>query len=182
MSMSTRPKNPSILRGRRMPAWKRVAGTTMMEVLISLLVLSGGMLGLAGVQSTSLRNNQAAYYRTLATTFTQDIVERMRANIEGVEDGGYDDVAGAATGACFTVVGCTDIQMAAQDILDWEAMVAAALPGAATVVCVDSTADDGSPGAESCDGIGNVYAIKIWWDDNRDGTSETRFVTAFQPL
>lgn len=161
---------------------KRQAGSTMMEVLVSMLVLSFGMLGMAGVQSVSLRGNQSAYYRTMATTLSTDMVDRMRANLAGVSDGGYDDEDGAATASCFTAGGCTDVQMAAQDILDWEAAVTATLPGGSSVVCVDSTPGDGTAAANACDSTGSIYAVKIWWDDNRDGTASTQNVTSFQPL
>jgi type IV pilus assembly protein PilV len=156
-------------------------GTSLMEVLVSLLILSGGMLGMASVQTVSLRNNQTAYYRTQATSLSLDMVERMRANIRAVETGDYDDIAGGATASCFTVAGCTSTQMANQDILDWSAQVVAALPGGDSVVCIDSTGDDGTAAANACDGIGRVYAIKIWWDDDRDGTANQRYVTTTRP-
>ena len=157
-------------------------GTSLVEVLVAMLILSGGLLGIAGVNAVSLRANQGAYYRTLATTLSTDMIERMRANKTGVDVGGYDDVAGAATASCFTVASCTPAQMAAQDILSWETQVAALLPAAVSVVCLDSTGNDGTAVANACDGLGDVYAIKIWWDDDRDGTAEQRFVTTMQPL
>lgn len=164
------------------PGSKSVLGTTLIEVLVSLLILSFGLLGMAGLQTVSLKNNQSAYYRTQATTFAADIVERMRANISAVANNNYDDVGGAATAACFTPAGCTAAQMAAQDIFDWSATVAAALPLGNSVVCLDSSADDGTTGANACDGLGNIYAIKIWWDDDRDGEANQRYVLSFQPL
>ncbi|MFT7470803.1 MAG: type IV pilus assembly protein PilV [Kiritimatiellia bacterium] len=159
-----------------------LAGSTLIEVLVSLLVLSFGMLGMAGVQAVSLRGNLAAYYRTMATTQSVDIVERMRANIVGVADGDYDDVAGAATANCFTAVGCSSSQMAAQDVFDWSARVTATLPLGASVICLDSTPTDGTAGATACDGAGNIYAIKLFWDDDRDGVADQAFRTTFQPL
>lgn len=159
-----------------------VLGTSLIEVLVSLLVLSGGLMGMAGVHAVSLRNNQAAYYRTQATTLSTDIIERMRANKTGVDNGSYDDVAGGATASCFTTASCTANQMAAQDILDWSNLVAGTLPGGDSVVCLDSTGNDGTTAAQGCDGLGNVYAIKIWWDDDRDGVAESRYVVSFQPL
>lgn len=158
------------------------SGTTMIEVVVSLLVISFGMLGMAGVQGVSLRGNQNAYYRTMATTFTADIIERMVANKDAVGTGGYDDVAGAATANCFTTTGCTSAQMAAQDVLEWSASVAAALPAGSSVVCLDSSATDGTAAAHACDGTGSIYAVKIWWDDDRDGTADELFATTFQPL
>jgi len=97
--------------------------TTLIEVLVSLLVLSGAMLGIAAMQSVSLRSNQSAYYRTQATTFTVDIAERMRANLAAVLTNGYNNADGAATAACFTILGCTAMEMAAQDIREWSAAV-----------------------------------------------------------
>ena len=157
-------------------------GTTLMEVLVSLLVLSFGLLGMAGVQSVSLRNNQAAYFRTQATMLTSEIIERMRANKTGVDNDDYDNVAGAATAACFTAAGCTPAEMADQDILDWSTDVAAALPGGVGVVCLDSTGNDGISTAAACDGIGNIYAVKIFWDDTRDGTANQSLITIWRPL
>jgi len=160
----------------------RASGSTLIEVLVSVLVLSFGMLGMAGVQGVSLRGNQAAYYRTMATIYSADIIERMRANISAVQGGGYDDVAGGATASCFTAAGCLDVQLAAQDILDWSATVAAGFPLGAAVVCLDSTPTDGTAAANACDGAGSIYAIKLWWDDDRDGTADQGFRTTFQPL
>ncbi len=154
----------------------------MIEVSVALLILSFGMLGIVGVQAVSLKANQGAYFRTIATTLSVDIVERMRANLVGVENGDYDDVAGAATAACFTAAGCSPAQMAAQDVIDWTALVAAALPSGDAVVCLDSSPNDGTAAANACDGAGTVYAIKVWWDDNRDGTASTVYLSSFKPL
>ena len=161
---------------------KRQRGTTLIEVLVSLLILSFGMMGMAGLQNVSLRANQLSYFRTQATTFTIDVVERMRANVSGTEAGSYNNVAGAATASCFTVAGCTSAQMAGQDIVDWSAGVTAGLPLGDSVVCLDATPNDGTTGAKACDNTGTSYAIKIWWDDNRDGTATNRYVSTYQPL
>lgn len=56
------------------------AGVGLIEVLVSLLVLSIGMLGLAGLQMYSLRNNQGAMERSMAVVETHSIVDAMRAD------------------------------------------------------------------------------------------------------
>ena len=157
-------------------------GSSLIEVLVALLVLSGDMLGIAGVQSVSLRNNQAAYFRTQATMLTSEIIERMRANKIAVGNGGYDDATGSATAACFTTAGCTAAQMAEQDIFDWDADLAAALPGGQGIVCLDDTGNDGTAAAPACSGTGTIYVVKIFWDDNRDGTANQRLTTNWRPL
>jgi type IV pilus assembly protein PilV len=55
-------------------------GVTLLEVLVSVLVLSVGLLGYAGLQMISLKNNNSAYQRSQATLLTNDIMDRMRAN------------------------------------------------------------------------------------------------------
>jgi len=156
-------------------------GATLIEVLISLLILSVGLLGMTGLQTVSLRNTQSAYLRTQASIASNDIVERIRANLQGVEANSYDANAGAATAACNTIAGCTAGQLAANDIAEWKAALAADLPAGAGTVCADATPEDGTPGTPACDGVGNLYAVKIWWDEDRDGAAEKRFSLSFRP-
>lgn len=64
-------------------------GFTMIEVLVALFVLALGLLGLAMLQTTSLRLNTNSYSRTQATFLAYDILDRIRANPVGFEDGAY---------------------------------------------------------------------------------------------
>lgn len=157
------------------------SGATLIEVLISLLILAVGLLGMTGLQTVSLRNTQSAYLRTQASIASTDIVERIRANLQGVEANNYDTNAGAATAACNSIAGCSAGQLAANDIAEWKAALAADLPAGAGTVCSDATPEDGTPGTPACDGLGNLYAVKIWWDEDRDGAAEKRFSLSFRP-
>jgi type IV pilus assembly protein PilV len=92
-------------------------GITLLEVLVALVILSVGMLGLAGLQAAGLSANGDAEQRTQAALVTNDMIERMRANPAAVNTGGYAAVdwgaidcaaapdpfcadRGAAAGAC----------------------------------------------------------------------------------
>ena len=152
----------------------------MMEILVTIVVLSIGLLGLSGLQLTALRSNQTAYLRSVATTLSYDISDRMRANMTAVAAGDYNDPTVAQTTACLANGGCTPAQMAQHDAFEWEAAIQNALPVGAGVVCLDSTPDDGTPASTECDGSGQSYAIKIWWDDDRDNDFSL-FATSFQP-
>ena len=55
-------------------------GFTLVETLVALIVLSVGLLGVAGLQIFGLRGNLSASSRTQATYFADDIIDRMRAN------------------------------------------------------------------------------------------------------
>ncbi|WP_297528582.1 type IV pilus modification protein PilV [Thiohalobacter sp.] len=167
-------------------------GFTLIEVMIAVLVLSIGLLGLAGLQVTALRNNQTAFLRSQAAILSSDIIERMRANQAGVAAGAYDKAAGAARAACKTTAGCSAADMAANDVYEWRQLVRQYLPTpnsttlGEAIVCIDSTPGDGTGvGNHQCDGaLTNgvaIYAVKIWWDNDRSGTLSGSLVTTFQP-
>lgn len=68
----------------------RQTGFTLLEVLVSVIVLAIGLLGLAGLQASSMRFNQSAYLRSQATILAYDIIDRMRANIMAAHNGDYN--------------------------------------------------------------------------------------------
>lgn len=58
----------------------RHAGMTLIEVLVTLVIISVGLLGVAALQITTVRNNQDAYVRSQAAMLASDMLDRMRAN------------------------------------------------------------------------------------------------------
>lgn len=159
------------------------SGFTLLEVLVAVVILSIGLLGLAGLQATSLRNNQDALTRSHEALLAYDMIDRMRANIPGVNAGDYHLPTSTQDTDCTTTTGCTPDEMADHDYFEWLATIAAELPAGEGVVCVDSTPGDGTDAANpACDNSGNLFAIKLWWDDDRDSaTAKQRFTTSFQP-
>jgi type IV pilus assembly protein PilV len=160
------------------------AGFTLVEILVTLVVMSIGMLGLSKLQLTSLRYNQNAYQRSMATQLAYDLSNRMRANKAGVVSGAYKSPTAQQNTDCLTLTGCTPAEMAAHDMYEWldaanPGSVARQLPGASATVCLDSTPQDGEPGSTACDDLGSLYAIKIWWVNNA-GDVTYRFVTSVQ--
>lgn len=158
-------------------------GFTMIEVLIALVVLSIGLLGLAGLQTTGLRFNQSAAMRGHATQLAYDLADRMRANQAAVSTGAYLGAA-SATAACHSTTRCTPAEMAADDLYTWNDALTRILPTGQGVVCRDATPNDGTGSADAaCDGAAtSPFAIKIWWDDDRDGDLDTPpFAIAFEP-
>jgi type IV pilus assembly protein PilV len=63
------------------------SGFTLIEVLVTIVVVSIGLLGLAGLQISGLRANVSSEARSKATLLANDIIERMRANPLGVHNG-----------------------------------------------------------------------------------------------
>ncbi len=122
----------------------RQRGFTLLEVLVALLVLSIGLLGLAGLMASSLRNNQSAYYRSQATWLAYDVIDRMRTNRPNAAD--YIVGIGGAS-----VAG----GLAAADITDWKAMISNSLPGG-----------DGSVALVAA-GEARTVTVVIQWNDAR---------------
>jgi len=146
------------------------SGFTLIEVLVSALILAIGLVGVAGLQAMSLKNNQSAYTRSQASALAYDLADRMRTNVTGANAGFYSPANAQRHGSCSTAVGCSVQQMAQHDIAEWETELSNNLPMGTGFVCIDSTPYDGTgPGDAQCDGTGTRFSVKVWWDDNRDG-------------
>jgi type IV pilus assembly protein PilV len=117
-------------------------GTTLVETLVALLVLSIGLLGVAGLQMTSLQNNRGAHLRSQAQVLAYAIADRMRANRAVALAGGYIVSLGA------TPAGTT---LSALDLQDWKTELTSTLPA--------------GDGAIALEGV-NVVLITVQWTDS----------------
>jgi type IV pilus assembly protein PilV len=80
-------------------------GFSLLEVMIALLVLSIGLLGIAGLQTFSLQYNHQSYERTQATVLISEIFDRIMANPTAARAGNYDSVALGTTSASYSAYG-----------------------------------------------------------------------------
>jgi len=153
----------------------RQAGFSLLEVLISLVILSIGLLGLAGLQAAGLKNNFSAYHRTQATQLAYDMADKMRSNISAIggytlssagSESGSESDSGSELSNCDS--GCTPSELAQIDLKEWNKKLKSELPlGQGTV---------SSP-------VSEIYTISIQWDDNRDGVRDDNdpdFEVSFQ--
>ena len=119
------------------------AGFTLIEVLIAVLLLSIGLLGLAGLQMASLKNNGSAMNRSQATWIAYDVLDRMRANRTAALNGDYD-IALAATAPSGT-------SRADIDLKAWKKELSS-LPGGDGAVTTSS----------------NTVTVLVRWNDSSD--------------
>ena len=117
-----------------------------MEVLVASVVLSIGLLGLAGLQASGLRVGQSSIHRGQAAQLAYDIVERMRVNAASAESYGLELNDAAPEGD----------SVAARDLRDWRIRLRL-LPA----------------GTGSIDVNGRQVTVVVQWDDARGaGSSE----------
>ncbi|VAX10062.1 Type IV fimbrial biogenesis protein PilV [hydrothermal vent metagenome] len=135
------------------------SGFTLLEILIAMLVLAVGLLGLAGLQATGLKNNHSAQFRTDAAIHAYDILDKMRLNKAVAKAGEYDiAVADDAPPGSRLV----DTDRAA-----WLDSLAAALPSG-----------DGALATAA-----GVTTVTVQWDDSRgSGGSITQAFTVSTQL
>lgn len=161
----------------------RARGVSLIEVLVSLVILSLGVLAVVALQLVSKRNNADAGQRTIAAQLGYDMVERMRANastatlpnyILGITTSPAGDLYadGAAPGVpnCQTsATTCTPAQTVTRDLWAWEE----ALEGASETLTADGSKTGGLVSPLGCieqttnDGGGDgIYTITVVWRGN----------------
>lgn len=127
------------------------SGFTLLEILVAMLVLSIGLLGLAGLMTTSMRDNLSASHRTQATWMAYDMIDRMRANRAAAFSGSYNTAMAAAT-TCSAGAPAATLAAHLQDIAAWRNQLACVLPLGTGSITVDG---------------GRVATVVIRWDDSR---------------
>lgn len=126
-------------------------GFTLVEVLIAMVVISVGMLGIAGLYVQTLQAGRTSLFRHQAIMLAGDVADRIRANpTAGVTYEGEGDDSGSCINGG---VDCTPLQMAQQDILAWGAQATDSLPNGAVTVDYDNST------------VPSTYAVTIGWSE-----------------
>lgn len=104
--------------------YKLSQGFTLMEILVALLVLSIGLLGMAGMQVFALSSNYDAYLRTQATFFAYELVDKLAANRAESLSGGYDtslsSIAGSIVNCQTVTANCSPNELAVFEVTQWK--------------------------------------------------------------
>ncbi len=90
-------------------------GTTMIEVLVSIIIVVVGLLGLAGLQSRAAVAEMEAFQRAQAVVLGQDMVDRINANRKG--SAAY--VTATPAGTPNAVADCSGMNGAPRDLCEW---------------------------------------------------------------
>jgi type IV pilus assembly protein PilV len=133
----------------------KYTGFSLLEVLISVVVLSVGLLGIAALQIYMVRYNHSAQLRSIAIVQANSMVDRMRANYIGVKSNQYNSVSGIP--ALPSCVGCTAAQSATRDAYLWNTTNSRLLPSGRGTVTRN----------------GDRFRVTVYWDNERTGATGT---------
>lgn len=151
-------------------------GASLLEVLIAILIMSFGLLALAGLTATSVQYGKMAQFQTIGVQLASDYVDRMRANADGFLLNAYNktavyavSTAAATIPACAVSTACTAAETAAIDQAEWINSLRQRLPGGDAYVLRDTT---------------NTLSVDIWimWTEGAVAEgSDTRVLTGSNP-
>lgn len=167
-------------------------GFSLIEVLISILILSFGVLAMGGLQLATLKSNQIAGNASLAATLAKDYTEMMRSNwivsnntstVAGVNPYLFDSNDIIKNGDYCTESESTS-STEALHVADWAQRVSCQLPSARAVVCRDPAPrnSDGSYRWECGSNDSATISIKIGWLDKRESVEKGTTTVSVTPL
>ncbi|MBL4583902.1 MAG: type IV pilus modification protein PilV [Pseudomonadales bacterium] len=148
---------PIIFAGKRnLSIQRKQSGFSLIEVMVTALILSTSMLGIAQLQATSMKNSHDAHFRSTANTLAYEIVDRMRANrtISSTTINYAISIGTTITASNCETNSCTPAQLSGYDLEAWKYLLATNLPGGDGAISVAI----GTTGAE--------VTVTVQWKDN----------------
>lgn len=132
------------------------SGLSLIESMVSLLIISVGLLGIAALQISSVKQNNSAYWHSQAVLAAHNMADRMRANQVVIDDYLNIDTENSYSQDCISQ-SCNTEQMRIADATDWSDLVSL-LPSGRGIVRQP---------------VANQLDIVVMWDDEGTGASGT---------
>lgn len=167
-----------MIRSRKKTHQSKQKGVGLIEILITIVLLSIGFLAAARMQVEGMRFSQSAYFQSQAYFLASDMINRMRTNRDGVEAGDYDGLVTEdkmQNPGC-SAKACTPGQIALQDAYDWggyfhsrnnETNFIAALPSSDSIKAYAKI--------ETVDN--DVYSVVLIWSEIIGGENKEQSLT-----
>ena len=119
--------------------WGAMSGFTMMEILVTIIIITIGLMGMASLQAYSMSEINKANKRIIAARLATELADRIRANPWAADK--YQTVTASRISGCYppaipvNATGCTPEEMAQNDLFEINAEVQSHLPSASLLVC-----------------------------------------------
>lgn len=130
-------------------------GVGLIEVLVTLLILSTALIALTAMQTRSLQYNHSAYLRSQANILAYDILDRVRINRPNVGAYSLNVEANAPTGSGSLVQ---------RDLGEWRALVESTLPGGKSGITCNAD---------------RVCTVTITWDEQDGSGNDSEDASTF---
>lgn len=156
-------------------------GLSLIEVLVTIVVISLGMFSMLGVFMNGLKLGSSSNYRTIAAEQAYAMAETLRANPLTLGTSASDAVFSSASAnvvtSCMQAGGCARTDFVNTAFGMWQQGLATVLQQGTGTVCRDDNPAGNSPDTTTtpptwnCSGKGQ-YVIKICWNESRIGASK----------
>jgi type IV pilus assembly protein PilV len=117
---------------------KKQSGFSLLEVLITMIIVAIGLLGFAGLQTYSLKSNRVSMQRSMATLYAYSILDSMRANAANRNN--YVQAFTATPDSCDPTGIAGSGDMATDDMDYWNQAISCNLPQGQGRIAVNGTA------------------------------------------
>jgi type IV pilus assembly protein PilV len=147
---------------KALSAPRRIAGFTLLEMLVSMVVLSVGLLGVAKLSLGTVQSNDSAFMRSQATALIQQILDSMRANQPQAAAGAYNIGIGTSPGsapACFNT-NCGTTSIVTYDLAKWKGRLTSNLPSGDGSINVATATNPLTGGTET------TATVTVQWNDS----------------
>lgn len=148
----------------------RERGFTLIEVLVAMLVLSIGVLGVAGMQVTALKNLQSSSSFGVAAMLANDMADRMWINQAQALADAYNHTAADNDPANCVDEACSGAELAEFDIAEWQRQLVGYTTDDSVVV---PPVLPSAKGSVVRDGTTSSFDIGIYWDDDHSGSTDS---------
>jgi len=140
-------------------------GVSLLEALITLVILSVGFLASASMQVQSMRTNQDAYQRAQALVVLSNMMDHMSSNPIAVSAGLFDNTTtGFRTMPTCQATGCTDQQRAEVALFEFSASFES-LRGESNFIPLLPMDSSGAPAVGSISSPEDgVYTLSVVWE------------------
>ena len=160
---------------------KLTQGFSLVEVLVALVVLTIGLLGMAGLQGYSITGSYNAHLRTQATALAQDIIDRMRTNPAEARGSTYDtdfgDAPVSGTNCIGVAANCSTAQLASYDLREWKCTLGKFAQNSACTSLVSHVTLPQGDGRVVTQNNGQIE-VTVQWNDTSGETHQLMLTTS----
>ncbi|MDR2365458.1 MAG: type IV pilus modification protein PilV [Zoogloeaceae bacterium] len=136
------------------------AGFSLIEVMVAALVLGLGLVGLVGLQVVSLKMNQAALSRSIASDYAYAMIDKIRSNAinrRAYVTSGLISVDSVSSGGGAAV---------RNELALWTRQLDQMLPNARVQICLRN--DPALTYATGCGNTGEFIMVRVAWQQGKD--------------